>query len=51
MSAMKPDLCGGYRSGFVGTTNFAFKDYRINYDLGQASQKVELLLSVKGIRK
>ena len=32
------DLCGGYGRGFVGTTNFPLKDYRIDYDLGPASR-------------
>ena len=36
---------------FTGTTSFALKDYRIDYDLGLASQEVELLLSDKGIHK
>jgi len=45
------DLCGGYRPGFNGTTSFAIKDYRIDYDPGLASQEVELLLSDKGIHK
>ena len=45
------DLCGGYRHGFVGTTNFALKDYRIEYELGPASQEAALLLSVTGIGK
>jgi polyisoprenoid-binding protein YceI len=45
------DLCSGYRRGFVGTTNFVLKDYRIDYELGPASQKVEFLLSVTGISK
>lgn len=38
------DLCGGYRRGFVGTTIFVLSDYRIDYELGPASQEVELLL-------
>mgnify|MGYP000237626886 CR=1 FL=1 len=45
------DLSGGYRHGFVGTTNFALKDYRIEYELGPASQEAALLLSVTGIGK
>lgn len=44
------DLCGGYRRCFVGTTNFALEDYRIDYDLGPASQEIELLLPVRGMR-
>lgn len=42
-------MCGGYRRAFAGTTSFAFKDYRIDYNRGLASQEVELLLSAKGI--
>jgi hypothetical protein len=38
------DLCGGYRRGVVGTTNFALKAYRIDYDCGSLLQKVELLM-------
>ena len=44
------DLFGAYRGGFVGTTNFSLKRYGIDYDLGPASQEVELLLSIKGMR-
>jgi polyisoprenoid-binding protein YceI len=45
------DPWGGYRRGFAGTTTFALKDFGIDYDLGPASQEVELFLSVEGIRK
>jgi polyisoprenoid-binding protein YceI len=45
------DPWGGYRRGFSGTTSFALKDFGIDYDLGPAAQKVELTLSVEGIRK
>jgi polyisoprenoid-binding protein YceI len=45
------DPWGGYRRGFSGTTKFALKDFGIDYDLGPASQVVELTLSVEGIRK
>lgn len=46
-----PDPWGGYRRGFVGTTEFKLKDYGIDYDLGPASQTVHLELSVEGIRQ
>lgn len=45
------DPWGGYRRGFAGTTKFALKDFGIDYDLGPASQEVELFLSVEGVRK
>ncbi|WP_250459120.1 YceI family protein [Microbulbifer litoralis] len=45
------DPWGGYRQGFTGTTEFALKDFGIDYDLGPASQKVEMILDVEGIRQ
>ncbi|MGI0119191.1 YceI family protein [Zooshikella sp. RANM57] len=45
------DPWGGYRAGFEGTTKFALKDFNINYDLGPASQEVEMYLSIEGVRK
>jgi polyisoprenoid-binding protein YceI len=45
------DPWGGYRAGFSGTTSFKMKDFGINKDLGPASQEVELILSVEGIRQ
>ncbi|RDV26778.1 YceI family protein [Alteromonas aestuariivivens] len=45
------DPWGGYRAGFSGTTSFALKDYGIDYDLGPASQVVELSLHVEGVRQ
>lgn len=45
------DPWGGYRRGFLGTTSLALKDFGITYNLGPASQEVELTLSVEGIRK
>lgn len=45
------DPWGGYRRGFAGTTQFALKDFGINYNLGPASKEVELFLSIEGIRK
>ena len=45
------DPWGGYRRGFAGTTTFALKDFNINYNLGPASQNVEIILSIEGIRQ
>jgi polyisoprenoid-binding protein YceI len=45
------DPWGGYRQGFIGTTRLPLKDFGINYDLGPASQEVELTLNVEGIRQ
>jgi polyisoprenoid-binding protein YceI len=46
-----PDPWGGYRRGFQGTTEFALKDFGIDYNLGPASRKVEMILSVEGVRQ
>ncbi len=46
-----PDPWGGYRRGFVGTTVLTLKDFGIPKDLGPASQQVEMLLSIEGIRR
>ena len=45
------DPWGGYRRGFSGATSFALKDFGIDYDLGPASQRIEIMLSIEGIRK
>lgn len=45
------DPWGGYRAGFFGTTRLKLADFGITRDLGPASQEVELLLSVEGIRQ
>ncbi|TLX53511.1 YceI family protein [Stutzerimonas nosocomialis] len=45
------DPWGGYRAGFEGTTTLKLKDFNIKMDLGPASETVELILSVEGIRK
>lgn len=45
------DPWGGYRRGFQGETSFPLKDFGIDYDLGPASQVVEIILSVEGIRQ
>lgn len=44
------DPWGGYRAGFEATSTIKLKDFNITKDLGPASQEVELILSVEGIR-
>lgn len=46
-----PDPWGGYRRGFEGRTEFALKDFGIDYNLGPASRTVEMILSVEGVRQ
>ena len=45
------DPWGGYRAGFEGSTLLKLKDFDIQKDLGPASQDVELIISVEGIRQ
>ncbi len=45
------DPWGGYRRGFRGTTKLRLKDWSIMFELGAASQEVELELIVEGIRQ
>lgn len=45
------DPWGGYRAGFEGTASLRLKDFDIVMDLGPASQEVELMLTIEGIRK
>ncbi|MFC0669753.1 YceI family protein [Azotobacter chroococcum] len=45
------DPWGGYRAGFEGRTKLKLKDFDIQKDLGPASQEVELILSVEGVRQ
>ncbi|MDG9757055.1 MULTISPECIES: YceI family protein [Pseudomonas] len=45
------DPWGGYRAGFEGTTTLTLKDFDISMDLGPASQTVELIISVEGVRQ
>lgn len=45
------DPWGSYRAGFEGSTTLRLKDYDISMDLGPASQEVELILTVEGIRQ
>lgn len=45
------DPWGGYRAGFEAETKIALKEFNITTDLGPASQNVELMISVEGIRQ
>lgn len=45
------DPWGGYRRGFLGTTEIALADFGIPFDLGPASKSVQLELSIEGIRQ
>lgn len=45
------DPWGGYRAGFEGSTTLTLKDFDIKMDLGSASQTVDLIISVEGVRK
>lgn len=45
------DPWDGYRVGFEGTTKLKLKDYNINFNLGPASEVVELYFSFEGIRQ
>lgn len=46
------DPWGGYRAGFEGTTTLALKDFGMDkMDLGPASQTVDLIISVEGVRQ
>lgn len=45
------DPWGGYRAGFAGSTKLKLKDFDIQKDLGPASQEVELIISVEGVRQ
>ncbi|WP_045834830.1 YceI family protein [Hyphomicrobium sp. 99] len=45
------DPWGGYRDGFVGTTELTLADFGIKRDLGPAAKTVELTLSIEGIRQ
>ncbi|ACO76585.1 YceI-like protein [Azotobacter vinelandii CA] len=45
------DPWGGYRAGFEGGTKLKLKDFGIQKDLGPASQEVDLIISVEGVRQ
>ena len=45
------DPWGGYRAGFIGTTTLTRRDFGISYNLGPASESMELELGIEGVRK
>ncbi|WP_455818052.1 YceI family protein [Pseudomonas cerasi] len=45
------DPWGGYRAGFEASGTIALKDFNVKSDLGPASQDVELIISVEGVRQ
>ena len=45
------DPWGGYRRGFLARTRFKMADFGITYDLGPASEYVEMILSIEGVRR
>ncbi len=45
------DPWGGYRAGFDASGEIVLKDFNITTDLGPASQEVELIISVEGVRQ
>ena len=45
------DPWGGYRAGFEGSVTIARKDYGMGYNLGPASESMELSLFIEGVRR
>ena len=45
------DPWGGYRAGFDATTTLKLADFGITYNLGPASETVDLIITVEGIRQ
>lgn len=45
------DPWGGYRMGFAGSTIITLADFGIDYDLGPASETLELILSIEGVKQ
>ncbi|MCK7546862.1 YceI family protein [Marinobacter koreensis] len=45
------DPWGGYRMGFEAETELRLKDFGIPMDLGPASETVDMIISVEGIRQ
>jgi len=45
------DPWNGYRDGFVGKTHFKLKDFGIPKYLGPASEEIEIILSIEGVKK
>jgi polyisoprenoid-binding protein YceI len=44
------DPWGGYRAGFYGTAEINRSDFGIDKNLGPASEKVEITLSIEGVK-
>ncbi len=45
------DPWGGYRMGLEASTTLKLADFGITYDLGPASETVEIIISVEGVRQ
>ncbi|MDE0391826.1 MAG: YceI family protein [Rhodospirillales bacterium] len=45
------DPWGGYRAGFEGTVSLTRSEFSMGYNLGPASESMELLLFIEGIRR
>ena len=45
------DPWGGYRAGFEGSMTLHPKDFGISYDLGPASENMQLIISFEGVRQ
>ncbi len=45
------DPWGGHRQGFEATTQLRLKDFGINYNLGPASEVVDIYISAEGVKK
>ncbi|MGO1500236.1 MAG: YceI family protein [Marinobacter sp.] len=45
------DPWGGYRMGFEAETELRLEDFGIPVDLGEASETVEIIISVEGVRQ
>ena len=44
------DPWGGYRAGFEGTVSLTRKDFGMGYNLGPASESMQLFLFIEGVR-
>ena len=45
------DPWGGYRAGFEGTVSLTRKDFGMGYNLGPASEAMDLFLFIEGVRQ
>lgn len=45
------DPWGGYRAGFLGTTEINRSDFGVDKNLGPSSEKIEITLSIEGVQK